>query len=83
MIPLSTAAAGIVQSEIRVMSVECEKVGGVNLAQGVCDTEAPLPVSRRTRSRPAKRTWWHFSFVPTAVMPACELTAIQSSVPIR
>src|SRR5437588_1327495 len=44
MIPLSKAAAGIVQSEIRVMSVECEKVGGVNLAQGVCDTEVPLPV---------------------------------------
>jgi aminotransferase len=26
------------------MSVECEKVGGVNLAQGVCDTEAPAVV---------------------------------------
>ncbi len=29
------------QSEIRAMSVECEKVGGINLAQGVCDV--PLP----------------------------------------
>lgn len=46
MIPLSEAAAYIVQSEIRIMSVECEKVGGVNLAQGVCDTEAPLPVRK-------------------------------------
>lgn len=26
------------------MSVECERVGGINLAQGVCDTEIPLPV---------------------------------------
>jgi len=26
------------------MSVECEKVGGVNLAQGVCDTEVPAVV---------------------------------------
>lgn len=26
------------------MSVECEKVGGVNLAQGVCDTPVPLEV---------------------------------------
>ena len=34
------------QSEIRVMSVECDKVGGVNLAQGVCDTEVPLPVRK-------------------------------------
>ncbi|MBI4652503.1 aminotransferase class I/II-fold pyridoxal phosphate-dependent enzyme [Candidatus Desantisbacteria bacterium] len=34
----------IVQSEIRAMSIECEKVKGINLAQGVCDTEVPLPV---------------------------------------
>ena len=32
------------QSTIRTMSVECEKVGGVNLAQGVCDTEVPRVV---------------------------------------
>lgn len=28
------------------MSIECEKAGGINLAQGVCDTEIPLPVRR-------------------------------------
>src|SRR5205807_3349588 len=50
MIPLSKAAAGIVQSEIRIMSVECEKVGGVNLAQGVCDTETPLPVRQGAKA---------------------------------
>jgi aminotransferase len=43
---LSSRAARIVQSEIRAMSIECEKVGGINLAQGVCDTEVPLPVRR-------------------------------------
>lgn len=43
---LSGRAARIVQSEIRAMSIECEKVGGINLAQGVCDTEVPLPVRR-------------------------------------
>jgi aminotransferase len=32
------------QAEIRVMTLECEKVGGINLAQGVCDLELPLPV---------------------------------------
>ena len=26
------------------MSVECAKVGGINLAQGVCDTDLPAPV---------------------------------------
>lgn len=28
------------------MTIECEKVGGINLAQGVCDTEVPLPVRK-------------------------------------
>src|SRR5499427_79860 len=41
---LSQRAARTVQSEIRVMSIECEKVQGINLAQGVCDTEVPEPV---------------------------------------
>ena len=43
---LSKRAEGIVQAEIRVMSIECEKVRGINLAQGVCDTEVPLAVRR-------------------------------------
>ena len=43
---LSQRAERIVQAEIRAMSIECEKVGGINLAQGVCDTEVPLPVRR-------------------------------------
>ncbi|HET9285068.1 MAG TPA: aminotransferase class I/II-fold pyridoxal phosphate-dependent enzyme [Candidatus Angelobacter sp.] len=41
---LSKRAARTVQSEIRAMSVACEKVQGINLAQGVCDTEVPGPV---------------------------------------
>jgi aminotransferase len=41
---LSQRAARTVQSEIRVMSIECEKVHGINLSQGVCDTEVPEPV---------------------------------------
>lgn len=32
------------QSEIRAMSTECERIGGINLAQGVCDTPVPEPV---------------------------------------
>jgi len=34
----------IVQSEIRNMSIECAKAGGINLSQGFCDLELPLPV---------------------------------------
>lgn len=36
----------VFQSEIRRMSVECDRVGGINLSQGVCDTEVPLAVRR-------------------------------------
>ncbi len=41
---LSEIAPQIIQSEIRSMTVECDAVGGVNLAQGVCDTPLPVPV---------------------------------------
>jgi aminotransferase len=41
---LSEIAPQIIQSEIRSMTVECDAVGGVNLAQGVCDTPLPAPV---------------------------------------
>ena len=41
---LSEIAPRIIQSEIRSMTVECDAVGGVNLAQGVCDTPLPAPV---------------------------------------
>lgn len=34
----------IVQSEIRNMSIECDRVAGINLSQGVCDLGLPLPV---------------------------------------
>jgi len=41
---LSELAPRALQSEIRAMTMECDRIGGVNLAQGVCDTEAPAPV---------------------------------------
>src|SRR5580700_7695363 len=42
---LSELAPRALQSEIRAMTMECDRIGGVNLAQGVCDTEVPAPVS--------------------------------------
>jgi aminotransferase len=41
---VSKHVALIVQSEIRNMSIECEKVGGINLSQGICDLKLPLSV---------------------------------------
>jgi aminotransferase len=31
------------------MSIECERVKGINLAQGICDTEVPAPVRERAK----------------------------------
>src|SRR3569833_2512384 len=41
---LSELAPGAMQSEIRAMTTECDRIGGSNLAQGVCDTPVPGPV---------------------------------------
>ncbi len=41
---LSELAPRALQSEIRAMTMECDRIGGVNLAQGVCDTEPPAAV---------------------------------------
>lgn len=41
---ISDRAMKIVKSDIRSMSVECEKAGGINLSQGVCDLTLPSPV---------------------------------------
>ncbi len=40
----------VIQSEIRNMSIECDKVGGINLSQGICDLEVPLPVRMGAKS---------------------------------
>lgn len=41
---LSSRHEWVQRSELRSMSVECEKVDGVNLSQGVCDLTIPEPV---------------------------------------
>jgi len=35
----------LVQSDIRRMTRECERVGGINLGQGICDLPTPVPVA--------------------------------------
>jgi aminotransferase len=41
---LSQLAPTTIQSEIRAMTLECDRIGGINLAQGICDTPVPAPV---------------------------------------
>lgn len=43
---LSDRHEWVLQSEIRNMSIECDRMGGINLSQGICDTEVP-PVVRQ------------------------------------
>jgi aminotransferase len=42
---LSELAPRALQSEIRAMTAECDRIGGINLAQGVCDTGVPQVVA--------------------------------------
>jgi aminotransferase len=41
---LSELAPHLIQSEIRSMTAACSVAGGINMAQGVCDTDPPNPV---------------------------------------
>ena len=43
---LSSKSKCVMQSEIRNMTLECTKVNGINLAQGVCDTPVPPEVMK-------------------------------------
>jgi aminotransferase len=45
---LSARTDHITQAEIRVMTIECKKIGGVNLAQSVCDRGVPGEVVEGT-----------------------------------
>jgi aminotransferase len=47
---LSQLAPGALQSEIRAMTAECDVMGGINLAQGVCDTPIPPAVEAEAHS---------------------------------
>ena len=47
---LSSRHEWVQRSELRSMSVECEKVGGVNLSQGVCDLTIPAPVREAAKA---------------------------------
>ena len=43
---ISRRSSKIVQSEIRNMSIECDRVNGINLSQGICDLELALSVQQ-------------------------------------
>ncbi|MDH3441370.1 MAG: aminotransferase, partial [Gammaproteobacteria bacterium] len=47
---LSSRHEWVRKSELRAMSVECERVGGVNLSQGVCDLAVPEPVAKAAKA---------------------------------
>lgn len=46
---LSRRHEWVIQSEIRNMSIECDRINGINLSQGICDTEVPMEVRRAAK----------------------------------
>lgn len=63
---LSDRHVWVSQSEIRSMSIECDRVGGINLSQGVCDTEIPLNVRRGAQGaiESGINTYTHYAGFP-------------------
>ncbi|MBZ0271722.1 pyridoxal phosphate-dependent aminotransferase [bacterium] len=61
------------QSEIRAMTRECERVGGINLGQGLGDLPTPpLVVAGATRAIGARQSLYSF---PEGILPARERIA--------
>ncbi len=44
--PLAARTAGLRQSDIRAVTLAVNRVGGINLGQGICDLATPDPVKR-------------------------------------
>ncbi len=44
-ISASRRFGSLVQSDIRRMTRECDRLGGINMGQGICDLPTPLPVA--------------------------------------
>lgn len=65
----------VLQSEIRNMSIECSRVGGINLAQGVCDTPVPEVVLQGAKEAIGQgiNTYTHYA----GLMPLREAIALK------
>lgn len=62
---LSNRSKHASQSEIRAMTIECARVKGINLAQGVCDLAVPDPVLAGARDAlPSHTTYTRFDGLP-------------------
>jgi len=58
---LSHRLKGLVQSDIRRMTRECQRVGGINLGQGICDLPTP-PLVRDSAIKAIKEEKSTYSF---------------------
>jgi aminotransferase len=63
---LSERHGCVMQSEIRNMSNECRRVGGINLSQGVCDTPVPDVVQSGAAEaiKQGINTYTHYAGLP-------------------
>jgi aminotransferase len=72
---LSDRSACVVRSEIRNMSLECDRVGGINLSQGICDTPVPEPV--RTAAQRAIQDGWNTYTAHTGIAELRQALALK------
>lgn len=69
----SNRLQGLVQSDIRRMSRECERLGGINLAQGNCDLAvSPLVRDPAVAAIHGQKNWYTF---PEGIAPLREAIA--------
>jgi aminotransferase len=63
---LSDRHGCVMQSEIRNMSNECRRIGGINLSQGVCDTPVPDVVMQGAAEaiKEGINTYTHYAGLP-------------------
>ncbi|MCL4730785.1 MAG: aminotransferase, partial [Planctomycetes bacterium] len=43
---IAARMGALVQSDIRRLTIECDRVGGINLGQGICDLPTPPLVAQ-------------------------------------
>lgn len=59
---------GLVQSDIRAMTKECIRLGGINLGQGLCELPTPTPVIEAAQAALAEETKSIYSS-PEGILP--------------
>ncbi|MEI7824513.1 MAG: hypothetical protein WCI01_04380 [Chlorobiaceae bacterium] len=78
---LSERHACVLQSEIRNMTIECRRVGGINLAQGVCNTPVPEVVLEGAAEAIGQGRRWFVFVLPKRMLCSTRPFVVFSFLP--